>query len=268
MSEGRCASIFGLSLMRKSSETRAFFYDVLFRGPLFISVLFLSTVFLKFANKEAGCTEAGHDIAAGQIEEEADDANIDCTGKVAFGIRPSSVLTTLNAVAGLILAILLPIFGAIIDHTSYRKQCVMYCGALFWLCNVLQIFTNAATWSLMVLVQGIFSSSAYTIHQTALFAYATEILDDLDKELGLMNAAVRVWELVTMLGFMIGVTILSALLGLGDDVVGKSAVSQTVASLVAVYPFIVVARNLGDRPCLNEVRERVRIGVARIPAYS
>lgn len=145
------------------------------------------------------------------------------------------------------------LLAAIIDHTSYRKQCVLYFGALFWLCNVLQIFTTSATWALMVLIQGVFSSSAYTIHQTALFAYAPEILDDLDKELGPMNAAVRVWELVTMLSFMIGVTIFSAVLGLGDDVVGKSAVSQTVASLVSVYPFVVVARNLGDRPRLKEI---------------
>lgn len=57
--------------MRSTSELRAFYYDVLFRAPLFISILFLSTAFLKFANEEAGCTEAGYDVVGGQTEEEA-----------------------------------------------------------------------------------------------------------------------------------------------------------------------------------------------------
>ena len=149
---------------------------------------------------------------------------MDCTGRV-YGIRPSSVLTTLNSVAGLILAILLPIIGSIVDNTDYRKQCVVYASALLWASNVIQIFTNESTWFAMVLIQGIISSSSYMIHQTALFAYTTEILDDLDAELAKTNAAVRVWELCTMLGFMIGVTIISLVLGFGvDDVVGKSAV--------------------------------------------
>ncbi|GMH82389.1 hypothetical protein TrVE_jg6675 [Triparma verrucosa] len=236
--------------MRSTPETRAFYYDVLFRAPLFISILFLSTVFLKFANEEAGCTEAGYDIGAGQTEEEADAAEVKCTGR-AYGIRPSSVLTTLNSAAGLILAFLLPVIGSIIDHTSYRKQCVVYAGAVFWLSNLVQCFTNSDSWFAMVVIQGAVSATSYMIHQTAIFAYATEIVDDLDKELLHMNASVRVWELVTMLGFMVLVTIVG-MIG-GFDVVAKSSTSQALAGLIAAYPGYVVFKDLGNRPNLNKV---------------
>ncbi|GMH73550.1 hypothetical protein TL16_g06224 [Triparma laevis f. inornata] len=236
--------------MRSTSELRAFYYDVLFRAPLFISILFLSTAFLKFANEEAGCTEAGYDVVGGQTEEEADLASVDCTGR-AYGIRPSSVLTTLNSVAGLILAFLLPIIGSIIDHTSYRKQCVIYAGAMFWGSNVIQIFTNKESWFGMVVIQGAIGATSYMIHQTAIFAYATEIVNDLDTELLKMNASVRVWELCTMLGFMVMVTVVG-MIG-GFEVEAKAATSQALAALFAMYPGYVVFKNLGDRPNLNKV---------------
>ena len=250
--ESKCSSIFGLRIMRLNNETRAFFFDVLFRAPLFISIMFLSTVFLQFANKEAGCTKAGYDQLPGQTEEEADEAEIDCSGK-AYGIRPSSVLTTLNSAAGIILAFLLPLIGSYVDHTDHRKACLCYSSVVFWVSNLIQAFANESSWFAMVIVQGVFSSTSYMIHQTTIFAYSTEILEDNDRDLILMNSSVRVWELVTMLVFMIVVTAVGIVGGL--DEVGKSSASQSLACLASFFPLVLVWRNIGERPALSKVPE-------------
>jgi len=248
--EGKCAKIFGMRIVRLNRETKAFYYDVLFRAPLFISIMFLSTVFLQFANKTAGCTKAGYDQLSGQTEEEADTLEVDCTGK-AYGIRPSSVLTTLNSGAGIILAFLLPLIGSFVDHTCHRKKCLCYASVVFWGANLVQAFANESNWFFMVIIQGVFSSTSYMIHQTAVFAYSTEILEDNDRDLVLMNSSVRIWELVSMLAFMIAVTVIGIIGGL--DEVGKSATSQSLACICAFYPMVVVWRNIGERPALSKV---------------
>jgi MFS-type transporter involved in bile tolerance (Atg22 family) len=120
-----------------NKEARAFMYDALARAPLFISILFLSTVFLQYANLEAGCTKDGWEIEAGQTEEDAIEAEVECNGK-AFGFKPSSILTTLNTGAGLLLAVILPVAGAIVDHTPHRKSVTLYALYLFWFSNVRQ----------------------------------------------------------------------------------------------------------------------------------
>lgn len=86
----------------------------------------------------------------------------------------------------------------------------------------------------MVVIQGAIGATSYMIHQTAIFAYATEIVNDLDTELLKMNASVRVWELCTMLGFMVMVTVVG-MIG-GFEVEAKAATSQALAALFAMYP--------------------------------
>eukprot|EP00520_Triparma_pacifica_P003575 CAMPEP_0118650152 /NCGR_PEP_ID=MMETSP0785-20121206/10093_1 /TAXON_ID=91992 /ORGANISM="Bolidomonas pacifica, Strain CCMP 1866" /LENGTH=512 /DNA_ID=CAMNT_0006542505 /DNA_START=101 /DNA_END=1636 /DNA_ORIENTATION=+ len=254
--EGTCNRIFGLRIMRLNRETRAFYFDVLFRAPLFISIMFLSTVFLQFANKTAGCTKAGYDQLPGQTEEEADEVEVDCSGK-AYGIRPSSVLTTLNSAAGIILAFLLPLIGSFVDHTDHRKACLCYASIVFLVSNFVQAFANESNWFFMVIVQGVFSSTSYMIHQTAVFAYSTEILEDNDRDLILMNSSVRVWELCTMLAFMICVTVIGVMGGL--DEVGKSATSQTLACVCAAPALVVVWKNIGERPALSKVPAKATV---------
>jgi MFS-type transporter involved in bile tolerance (Atg22 family) len=235
-----------------NNECRAFLYDALARAPLYISVLFLGTVFLQYANLEAGCTKNGYDIAEGQTHEEASLASVDCTGK-AYGLAPSSILTTLNTVAGLLVACMLPVIGSIVDHTTYRKECVMYGMYVFWLSNFAQIFTFQATWFLSVLVQGFVSAQSYMVHQTALFAYCPEVVEDMDRDIAALNASGRVWEVSTMFAFMLAVTIISAVAGVEE--IGKARISQVLACLLAVYPVYVVGKGLKGRPALHAVPE-------------
>jgi hypothetical protein len=122
---GCCGKTFGSRFKTMNSETNAYLNANLARGPLFISILFLGTVFLQYANLKAGCTKDGWDIAPGQTDLQAEEAEVDCTGK-AYGLAPSSILSSLNTVAGLFVAITLPLIGSIVDHTSLRKNCVVW----------------------------------------------------------------------------------------------------------------------------------------------
>jgi len=96
-------SIFGSRFLTMNLETRAYLIDTLARAPLYISILFLGTVFMQYANLHAGCTKDGFDIAPGQSTADAMAAEVECLGK-AYGLKPSSILTTLNTGAGLIVA--------------------------------------------------------------------------------------------------------------------------------------------------------------------
>lgn len=213
----------GVRIMKMNSETQGFYFDVLFRAPLFISIMFLSTAFLQFANKDAGCTKGGYEWKDGMTEEESEDLKVPCQGR-AYGIRPSSLLTTLSSASAVVIAVTLPVIGSFVDHTSSRKRFVTASACAFWASNFVQIFAGYSNWFFMVLVQCFLSATSYMIHSTSIMAYTTEILDDNDADLLAMNASVRIWELISILSFMIVVTVIGMLFGLNE--IQKSAVSQ------------------------------------------
>jgi hypothetical protein len=81
-----------------------------------------------------------------------------------------------------------------------------------------QIFTFQTTFFIMVLVQGLISAQSYLVHQTALFAYLTEVVDDIERDVSDLNAAARVWEVGAMFMFMIPVIIVGRLFFPDDQV--------------------------------------------------
>ena len=108
------------------------------RTPLFISVLFLSTGLLQHANEAAGCTEMGFAINGTQSYEEADSQEVPCDGTILGGMKPSSILTSLNTVSGLVVVCILPAVGAAIDYSERRREVVVWSFVVFWVANLFQ----------------------------------------------------------------------------------------------------------------------------------
>ena len=61
-----------------------------------------------------------------QTEDEADIYGVECTGTVFGGLRPTSVLSTMSSVANILIALMLPLSGSLIDHTHSRKKVVVW----------------------------------------------------------------------------------------------------------------------------------------------
>lgn len=127
-------------------------------GPIFMASMFLGPALLQLATEAAGCVYNEDDI---------------CDNRV-YGFRPSSLLSNMAVVAGLIVPITLPLVGAIVDHTPHRKQVAATTGLGLAAVKGLEVLVGPSTWFLVTMLQ-IVSSVLYNIHVTATYAYNSEL---------------------------------------------------------------------------------------------
>jgi hypothetical protein len=92
--------------------------DVYARATIGMSSIFLGPALLSLANAAAGCSNSDDRDAT---NSDTDGTTTECTATV-YGFRPSSLLTNIAAVSGVLGCIALPYFGSIIDRTPYRRH--------------------------------------------------------------------------------------------------------------------------------------------------
>jgi len=142
--------------------------DVIPRGLTLIgNVVFTNTALLRLARIAAGCQV---DLEEGQIELP------ECTNTV-YGIRPSSLLTTLMTAIGICSALLMPIVGATIDHTKYRRAVGRISAIIMTGVTFCQIYISQQTWFFIAICQ-VISAFFFIVHTLAALAYLPELTDD------------------------------------------------------------------------------------------
>ncbi|EEC47125.1 predicted protein [Phaeodactylum tricornutum CCAP 1055/1] len=203
------------------------------RGTVLMSSLFLGPALLKLASEAADC----HD-------------GEDCSGVKIYGFRPSSILTNIAIASGLLGPILMPIFGAFVDHTRYRKEVGAYSAAGLTIVKGIEIFVGPKTWFYIALLQ-VLSSVFYNIHVTATYAYTSELTRNANQQAD-YNAFYMTVVYVSTLLFMAEVILVSRFLGTDD--VGTARVSQTITALTSAPIFYLAWSSLfREKPALNEV---------------
>ena len=70
-------------------------------------------------------------------------------------MNPTSFVTIIAAIAGLLEAFLLPVFGAIIDYTKHRQTCGRIVAFLIWAIQTIQISISGDTWFAMAVLQAL-----------------------------------------------------------------------------------------------------------------
>ena len=125
-------------------------------GQVTMSNIFLSTAILTLA----------------QIEINCQDEEVEC-GKV-HGYKPSSLITLIGTVSGVLSALLLPFMGAIIDCTDHRRNVGIVSCFFLMLIQTIQIGTVESTWWIMAILQAI-NGFIYQIVILAAFSYLPEI---------------------------------------------------------------------------------------------
>ncbi len=138
------------------------------KGAVGMSTLFLGPALLKLANDAA--------ISNCQVEG---DGNIDlqCNGDDegrVYGMKPSSLLTVIGVVSGLLSTIMLPLFGAIVDHTPYRKEIGQCSIAVVSIVKGVEIFVSPYTWFAVSVLQ-VVNFVLYNAHNCAVYAYTAEV---------------------------------------------------------------------------------------------
>jgi len=129
------------------------------RGMMVMSNIFISSSFLFLASEAAGCG----DVTDGKV----------CTNKI-YGFAPSSLITNIAVVAGLASAFFMPIGGALVDFTPYRRSFGIVTAIVLIAIQACQIFTNRSTWFTMAVLQSI-AAFFYQLQVVAVFAYLPDI---------------------------------------------------------------------------------------------
>jgi MFS transporter, UMF1 family len=207
--------------------------DYYARGPILMASMVLGPALLELASQEAGCNPDG----------------VTGCAKV-YGFRPSSLLSNLAIVTGLVISILMPFFGAIVDHTPYRRQIAATSAAILTLIKAAEVMVGPKTWFIVTILQ-VFSACMYNAHATATSAYTSELSANTSKQ-ARFNSYFNVVLYASMLFFLAQVMTVSSLFHVND--VGMARISQCITGITSACCFYYAWKNLfHNRPALSQV---------------
>ncbi len=112
-------------------------------GVVIMSNVFIQVAILEFANRDAGC---GY-----RIDAEDDDPPT-CKGR-SHGMRPANVYNTVATAGALSVAVLLPIVGAVVENSRFRKEVALASLLLLTLMQGVQISIDRTNWFGMAILQ-------------------------------------------------------------------------------------------------------------------
>ena len=192
--------------------------DVYGRATIGMSSIFLGPALLHLANIAAGCSSTSS-TSTNLNEEQVDNnttTNTICTNTI-YGFRPSSLLTNIAAISGIVGCMALPFIGSIMDHTHYRKYIGSISGILLCIIKIIEficlsnyiqtILSNV--WLYIAILQIVASVTFYT-HLTAAYAYLSE-LSSIPSQQSHYNTSFFIIMYGSTLFFMVEVLILSSI---------------------------------------------------------
>ena len=203
----------------KPPEATALALDISARAMILMSSIFLGPALLELA------TAAAEENCVAPREEA-------CR---IYGFLPSSLLSNIAVVAGFLGSAAMPVFGATVDHTSYRWQ--MGAGSAMGLVLVkgVEVMVSAQTWFLVACLQ-VVSIVLFHMHVTTTYAYTSELSTDAAEQTAYNTYYVVVLYLFSLL-FLAFVTTASFLLNVDD--VGTARIGQVTTSSCCAIIFYV-----------------------------
>jgi MFS transporter, UMF1 family len=143
------------------SEATGWCMDATARAPLNQMGGFVGTAILRLATIDAGCKTV-----------------FNCNNTVR-GFKPSSFLTVTSTVVSIVGAVLMPIFGAVIDHTKYRKHIGAITAFLVVGFTGLEMLISQRrnNWFFILVIDS-FQSFFLNVHSTASLAYLPDLTLD------------------------------------------------------------------------------------------
>lgn len=159
----------------------------------------------------------------------------ECT---VWGLKPSSLLSTMTSISAFVSALCMPFIGVIVDHTDYRR-CIAFCSGMITVgLNFIEIFISAQTYQVIIIVH-IITPVVSLLHQMSIFAYFYEITNKshvLTKYLSIFQG----WRQLSMLVCVLFVLLLSKFWpGITPGTIQADVVTARIAqTFITIISFI------------------------------
>jgi UMF1 family MFS transporter len=220
-----------------NGEALGWCLDVVGRTVSIIAIgAFLFPALVTLANEAAGCPA---------------DPSVECNERV-YGIKPSSLLTTVHTIVGVCTAPLLPLMGAMVDYGSHRLLVGRILSMSFLALLFPQIFVSETTWFALAIVLVVLFF-VFIFQMVAAYAYLPELTTKEDK----LNSYTRNFTVITFLVVVIYIAAIVGVtggLGIANDfvLVARIAVSSVfcIAAIALSLAWGVLFQN---RPPLHEL---------------
>mmetsp|Transcript_14349 Transcript_14349/g.23229 ORF Transcript_14349/g.23229 Transcript_14349/m.23229 type:complete len:543 (+) Transcript_14349:110-1738(+) len=197
------------------SEAKGYNLSGLANGGVIMSNIFLASSLIHLACDEAG----GLDPESGT-----------CDSQVSVrGMKPSSLITNIAVISGLLGAFFMPVFGAIVDFTPHRKLTGIVSVIVLTLIQAVQIGTTQKTWFPMAILQAV-AGFIFQIQIVAIYSYLPEMARHVGQDH--MNSFAAIFTMTQFSSEAIFIVVVTAFgIGLNLDTVQTAMVSQSVSVL-------------------------------------
>lgn len=220
--------------------------DIFARATILMSSIFLGPALLELATD--ALEHACRDTYPPETEQEQLDACVE-DGRI-FGFYPSSLLSNIAIVSGLLSSVAMPLFGAIVDHTSNRWNVGAWSAIGLVFVKGMETIVSSTTWFFVASLQ-VLSAILFNMHITTTLAYTSELSTDHVQQTGYNTYFVIVMYVATLL-FLVFVTVMSFAFSLGD--VGTARVSQITTTATSSIFFSVAWKYFfRERPALSTI---------------
>ena len=198
-------------------EVTGYVMDSCGRNPINVSGSYLGAAILRLAAIEAGCQP-----------------RIPCIGKI-YGVKPSSILTIGSVFVGLSSAISMPVIGAIIDYTSWRKQIGTVSAFFIVIIMGISISIGPKTWFaiyILFIIEGYLS----VLHVTTVYAYLPGFSTD-SKQLSVYTSLTNVKKACVTIVFYFVVTLSSIISNLNTVQTSRLASIMSTSNAVIFFSY-------------------------------
>lgn len=215
--------------------------DAYARGYILMSSIFLGPALLQLATAAAAAatTVGTACIVTANDDDDVVTASTDATTTTCqvariYGMKPSSLLSNIAVVTGLLTSCSMPLVGAIVDHTSYRKQLGTYTAyALAMVKAIEAVLLTPTTWFAVASLQ-VLSGWLFYAHVVATYAYTSELTHDTTQQTKYNTYFFTVLYAATLI-YMAKVLTLSYVFQ--QDDVGTAKISLLITAITSAFMF-------------------------------
>jgi UMF1 family MFS transporter len=218
------------------------------RGAVSMSTIFLGPALLRLAKNASRAADGS--ICDDRDDDENNADEYDESSCRVYGMRPTSLLTNIGIIGGLLSCVLTPYFGSIIDHTNHRLL-VGRTSALILSCiKGIEIFVGRHTWHAVSLLQ-VANMAIYNAYLVTTYSYTAELSRAPSRQT-MYNARFQLIYYASMLAFLVFVMTTSTLFDADD--VNTARISQTLAFATCAFVFTLSwGAYFRPRPALSEI---------------